>query len=368
MPYDNRKSLMQTIEEMRGKRTLITLFNFDRISVPPLPGVSTQFHLDLKESLYRILKESPSTNGIDIFLYTRGGDTNSVWPIVSLIKEFDANFEVLIPFRAHSAGTLLAISAKKILMTNIAELSPVDPSTGNQFNPLDPVQPGNRLGISTEDVNAYIDFIKEAYKFSAGDFNATERAILQSHIAGLTQAIHPLALGNVYRVQKLVNGLARKLLSSFVEEGPMESMIKKLTVEPYSHLHMFNRQEAAEILGAERIIFAEPELEKSLDDLLRQYEDDFQLRSPLFASRLMGPNDSQKSFTFVGGVVESRFWSYLFKTKGIITQTSELPPNVNVQLPPGQPMPLVPGLPRKYNVEVHEQKWYHNTRPEGVTL
>ncbi len=85
MAYDERKSLMQAIENLRRGRALISLCNFDRQSNPELPGLTMQFDAGLKECLYRILKETPTGRGIDVFLYTRGGDTNSVWPIACLL-------------------------------------------------------------------------------------------------------------------------------------------------------------------------------------------------------------------------------------------------------------------------------------------
>ena len=99
MPYDERKILMKDIEKLRRGRALIAFCNFDRMSVPEFPGLTTHFHAELKECLYRVLKESPHPKGIDVFLYTRGGDTNSVWPVACLLREFDPDFEVLIPYR-----------------------------------------------------------------------------------------------------------------------------------------------------------------------------------------------------------------------------------------------------------------------------
>lgn len=370
MAYDERKKLIADIEEIRDGRRLISLCNFDRISEPPLPGLSTQFLSDLKECLYRVLKESSiDVKGLDIFIYTRGGDTNSVWPIVSLIKEFEPNFEVLVPFRAHSAGTMIALAAKKIIMTRLAELSPIDPSTGNQFNPTDPSNPINRLGISVEDVNAYKDFIKETFNFkNLKDLSNEEKGILDVHIQKLTALIHPLAIGNVHRVHKLIQRLAEKLLSLHPIEGRnIHKTIEKLTVEPHSHLHMFNRAEAAEILGKDHIINADEKLEIALDALLRQYEDDFSLRSPLFISRLMDETTTKMDFRFIGGVVESCNWGYIFETTGKIIQFSKLPNNVSVQLPPGQVMPLISGLPREYRIEIFEQRWHHNLEKKGIT-
>ena len=209
MPYDERKTMMGRIERARRGRTLICLCNFDRSSEPGLPGLATSFHADLKECLYRVLKESPAGKGIDVFLYTRGGDTNSVWPIACLLREFDPDFEVLVPFRAHSAGTMLALAARKIVMTRLGELSPIDPTTGNQFNPLDPLNAKARLGISVEDVRAYKDFLDDTFKGDTSGEGDLDLSLAQHFLDKLADAVHPLALGNVHRVHQLA--LARSL-------------------------------------------------------------------------------------------------------------------------------------------------------------
>lgn len=117
MAYDDRRALIQRVEELRGRR-LICLCNFDRQEEPLNLGLSTQFAAELKEPLFRVLKETAEVGkGIDLLLYTRGGDTNAVWPVVCLLREFDGDFEVLVPFRCHSSGTLVALGAKKIWMT-----------------------------------------------------------------------------------------------------------------------------------------------------------------------------------------------------------------------------------------------------------
>ena len=166
----------------------------------------------MKEPLYRVLKETVDQgDGVDLLLYTRGGDTNAVWPLVSLLREFDPDFQVLVPFRCHSSGTLLALAAERIIMTPIGELSPIDPTTGNQFNPVDPIQSKARLGISVEDVQAYRDFILEQFKLAEEQNSALAREILRPFIDRLTDRVHPLALGNVHRVHQQIKKLADKL-------------------------------------------------------------------------------------------------------------------------------------------------------------
>ncbi|MBU0734226.1 MAG: hypothetical protein KKG10_08760, partial [Proteobacteria bacterium] len=45
-----------------------------------------------------------------------------------MLREFCEKLAVLVPFRAHSAGTTLALGADEIVMGPLGELGPVDPS------------------------------------------------------------------------------------------------------------------------------------------------------------------------------------------------------------------------------------------------
>lgn len=215
MPYKQRKPLISAIEKLRRGRTLVCFMNFDRATdAPQIPGLSTQFQADAKECLFRVLKETPAGAGIDLFLYTRGGDVNAVWPIVSLIREFDPNFHVIVPFRCHSGGTLVALGAEHIWLGALSELSPIDPTTGNQFNPQDPNNPQARLGISVEDVTAYKLFVKEqlAEPDQGGESQRVDNRAFTAFLAKLFETVHPLALGNVQRVVLQIAQLAEKLL------------------------------------------------------------------------------------------------------------------------------------------------------------
>jgi hypothetical protein len=368
MPFVKRQEILAKIETLRGGRTVVCLFNFDRQCTPPIPGVATQFQSDIKEALFRVLKESAQgPQGLDLCLYTRGGDVNAVWPIVNLLREFDENFEVLVPFRCHSGGTLVALGAKKIILTPIAELSPIDPTTGNQFNPPDPLNPNARLGISVEDVVAYRTFVLDQFKRDTEMSGDQEYSTLPPFIQSLVEKVHPLALGNVHRVHLQIKQLAGNLLELHPCTGRnVREVTEALTTKFYSHLHMISRNEARAILGSDHVEFASSELAAALDELLRAYEDDFALRKQFFLNEKLGdkPVDEVR---FIGGVVESKTWSYVNETIAKVKQHSAIPPNVQVQLPPGQPMPLIEGLPREITVEVTQQGWVRNKEPKGVT-
>ena len=368
MNYDERKPLLREVEQLRPGRRLVCFLNFDRQSEPRLPGLSTLFHADVKEALFRVLKESDSLEGIDLLLYTRGGDTNAVWPLVSLVREFDPDFEVLVPFRCHSSGTLAALGANRLILTSLSELSPIDPSTGNQFNPRDPADPTSGMAISVEDVRAYRSFILE--QLSGSKKKRDELLPLPPEaiplLQRLTTEVHPLALGNVNRVLQQIKQLAVNLLNLHPVDGEdVQKIVEALTTQFFSHLHMINRHEAKDILG-DRVEFASRELSDALDNVLRAYEEQFALRRNFYLMNLLD-SDAEKPFRFIGASLESVMRSYLFETKGVVRQVAKPPANIQVQVPAGQPIPLVPGMPRETQVEVMSQGWVHNKRPQGVT-
>lgn len=368
MAHEDRRKIFEKIEGLRGGRTIVCFFNFDRDSFPLLPGLATQFYADVKEPLFRVLKESAVTKGIDLCVHTRGGDINSVWPLVSLLREFDQDFEVLVPYRCHSSGTLMALGANRIVLGPLSELSPIDPTTGNQFNPVDPANPTQRLAIAVEDVNAFRKFVLEQFGLPSDGKDALPKESIERFapcLDRLMSQVHPLALGNVHRVHSQIKVLAENLLGLHSPRTKFDNIVGALTSRFYSHLHMINRHEAKEILG-DRVVFAPNDLADALDDLLRSYEQSFGLRHPFLLHAFMG-NKTEEDVRFAGGVIESKSWSYLNETSAHVRVHSRLPPNIQVQIPVGQPMPLVPGLPKESEIEITKQGWYHNREPKGVT-
>ena len=69
--------------------------------------------------------------GLDLILHTPGGElaaTESI--VIYLQKMFGKNIRVFVPQMAMSAGTMLALSAKQIVMGKQSNLGPIDPQFG----------------------------------------------------------------------------------------------------------------------------------------------------------------------------------------------------------------------------------------------
>jgi hypothetical protein len=104
-------------------------------------GPNTQIDRDDIIGFVDLLHNVPEGEAVDLFLHTIGGDVDACEKLVRLIlaKVVDSPFRVIVPDVAKSAGTLMALGANQILMSETSELGMIDPqfpmrdSQGNEF-------------------------------------------------------------------------------------------------------------------------------------------------------------------------------------------------------------------------------------------
>jgi hypothetical protein len=235
---------------------------------------------------------------IDLLLHSNGGDVVVPWRLVTLLRERCERLAVLIPHAAHSAATLTALGADEIVMLPLATLGPIDPTTANPFNPRDPAAPSEVVGINVEDVAAYVALVKQ-------DIGITHEDEVVHALIALTNAVHPLALGNVKRASQQSRMLARKLLSLHMnaEEDAhvIDSIVERLSSDLYSHGHPINRQEAKTDLDL-KVVIAPPAVENVIWTLYTDFETDLQLTVPFSA---------EAELLASGRTVESGHWTTL---------------------------------------------------------
>jgi hypothetical protein len=322
MKLDEREERLQLIcrlEELRGAK-VICYITGDR------ENVNTRIAPDVLPVLYRHLEMHREHEKIEIFIYTRGGDVLTPLRLVRLIREYAKTFNILVPFRAYSAGTLICLGADEIVMTKMGELGPIDPSVVNAFNPQDPANPTARIPVSVEDVYSYLALAKE--KGGLHD----ETAMVQAFML-MAERIHPLALGNVHRNYLLIRSLAYKMLRlrcHFCEPEKLKNIVDNLTEKLYAHNHMISRQEAMEEIHLP-IIIPSAEEEKLLWELYMNYSQELQLLEPFNPVDTLRGNRSE--FEEVSGVVETVRGLDVFTFKGIVERRDYPDPGqVNVSI------------------------------------
>jgi hypothetical protein len=189
---------------------------------------------------------------------------------VSLFREFSESFNVLVPYRAYSAATLLALGADEIVMHPFGELGPIDPTVGNDFNPIDPAT-GRRIGISVEDVKAYVKFIKTGV-------GITHEDELVKAIEVLANKVHPLALGNVERFISQSRMMATKIMRTHMKDAAdhtIKEIVENMASNLFFHGHPINRQEAKDDLKL-KISNPSAELESAMWELFLDVEVEFE--------------------------------------------------------------------------------------------
>lgn len=265
MSYEARKAIITKLQKARNGHVVITYITTTR------PNVDGMISMDAINKINRqleLIKTPKADTIIDLFLHTNGGESTVPWRLVTLIREYCSEFNVIVPYRCFSAGTLTALGADSIVMHRMGMLGPVDPKVINEFNPQDPANPQNKLGINVEDVFAYISLVKDDVGITHED-----ELIAAFNQLAKEDRVHPLALGNVKRFYAQARMMAVKLLELHMDPISDEHRIKeiadKLNAKLFFHGHPINREEAKSYHL--KVESASPTLEKIIWELYKSY-------------------------------------------------------------------------------------------------
>lgn len=236
--FTDRIDLYKQIEAERQSKLLVYITS-------TRGGLETQIANDILPKFTEHLDKLGDTQKITLYLYTNGGNTLAAWSLVNLVRSFCKEFEVIIPANCFSSGTLICLGSDNIVMTKQATLGPIDPSVNGPFNPMIPGinDPNAKLPVSVEYVNAYIEMAKT-------NFGINDQSCMKDLLLSLSDKIHPMTLGQVYRTRSQIQMLARKLMKWHKLSPEQEDeIIKFLCSESGSHDYSIHRGEAVEHLG-----------------------------------------------------------------------------------------------------------------------
>lgn len=216
----------------------------------------------------------PDSTRIDLFLHSNGGEGIVPWRLITLLREFCAELNVLVPHHAFSAATLTALGADTVVMHSMGMLGPTDPSITGPFNPASPLNAQQLLPVSVEDVSAYIALIKEDVGVRHED------ELIQAFLA-LAEKVHPLALGSVKRTTSQSRMLGEKLLrqrrGEAMPPSAIDEVVHKLTSTLFFHGHPINSKEAREDIGLHFVEDATSDVADAMWDLYETYRADLEM-------------------------------------------------------------------------------------------
>lgn len=279
--FSDRLELYRELERKRESKLLVFVTG-DR------QGMETQMHPEVLDMIVEHLDSFGNNKKITLFIHTRGGETSAGWSIANLIRSFCDDFEVIVPARAHSSGTLVCLGANRIVMTKQATLGPVDPSVNSPLNPQMPgAGPQVRVPISVESIKGFVQLAKEELGIR-GSRDITQVMTI------LASKVDPLVLGDVFRARTHIRMLAKNLLEKQIRTRNSKEKINKivnfLCSDSGSHNYTINRTEARENLGL-NIERPDENLYSLIMKIYRNIEDELELRKPFIPQLLISSVD-----------------------------------------------------------------------------
>lgn len=316
---EERKKLYKEIEKQRNSK-LIVYVTGDR------SGLETQIANDATDYFIEHLDSIGVVPKISLLLHTNGGNTLAGWNIVNLIRQFCDDFEVIVPMKARSTGTLMCLGANRIIMTKQATLGPIDPSVNTALNPEIPhAGLDARVPVSVEAIKGYLELAK--HELNLKDDNALSRIF-----SDLSNKVHPLVLGEVYRAIGQIRMLAEKLLRNQVTDpDKVEKIISFLCSESGSHDYTINRREAQENLG----LSIEKPTQEFYNIIKKTYDSikiELELNTPFNAQSFLSTVGNPANYHFKRGIIESiDGGSDYFESEGVLSSASVTLPDGSVQ-------------------------------------
>jgi ClpP class serine protease len=125
----SRQRLIAKIERQRKSRVILLIHRQETMSVLGFP-VFRYIDVNDSEDILRAIHLTDPAVPIDIVLHTPGGLVLAALQIARAIHKHQGKVTAFVPHYAMSGGTLIALAAQEIVMSEYAVIGPVDPQVG----------------------------------------------------------------------------------------------------------------------------------------------------------------------------------------------------------------------------------------------
>jgi len=319
MARTDRMDLIRQIEKMTNSRVIVLMLGDRR-------GLETRIAADVLPFCQEHLTRMGDQKKISLYVYGTGGITMAGYALANLLREFSESYDVILPFKALSCLTLVALGANNILMTKMGQLSPIDPSVSSPLGPIAPIPggPGQQVRVvpvNVEDVVNYLDLARK-------ELAIKDEELLMRLYDRISQNVHPLVLGSVYRSRAQIGFLARMLLERHIKDPEeIRKIIDVMTRGRFSHDYLIGRKEAKDL----KLPVAEidQKLDNAIVKLYGQYDDLLQLSVPYHPEQIL--KDQTKAIGSLDrAIVETIDLTHVFRSRREVSRVELSPPAVPI--------------------------------------
>lgn len=189
-------SIIETLTQLEylRQRKVLLYMGEDRAPFPKL--------LDEEDAtiLYEGLRNHARLDRLDLVINTSGGNVTAVRKLLQILHAATAHLTILVPYKARSAGTILCLGAHSVVLTPLAELSPIDPQMKGVG-----IQVGRPAQLSSEDIVSFRAMAQHWF-----DIRGEEHAL--SLLKILCERMFPPSLTQFFRAEQLVRQVALEAL------------------------------------------------------------------------------------------------------------------------------------------------------------
>lgn len=127
-PVDKvRRKYLDLIAQKTGRNVIAYYSGWLQKPKAPDTAVNDKDKAGFMLAVHKLNKDT----GLDLILHTPGGDIAATESLVDYLNSiFGKNIRVIVPQISMSAGTMIALSAKEIIMGKQSNLGPIDPQKG----------------------------------------------------------------------------------------------------------------------------------------------------------------------------------------------------------------------------------------------
>ncbi len=206
---------------------------------------------------------------LDFVIHSGGGDINTAYQMVQLIRQHTKRMNACVPLYAKSAATLWCLAANQIVMDESAELGPLDAQVleerrGGKTEYVSALNPFNTLErlqrFSLETLNVAVGTIERRSGLDLNESLQHAIRFVEATTGPLLSKLDPEKLGKYSRALAVGTEYGARLLRRFSETDEVtKTRILNRLVHGYpSHRYIIDYPELVE-MGMHVALFAESE-------------------------------------------------------------------------------------------------------------
>ncbi len=241
------------IEEAVGEKEIYGSFDDDTDVISYVGAISRDGYIKLTQIIENKISSGTKKDSLILVLTTSGGDPDYGYRIGRSINHYYEKTTILIPDICKSAGTLVAIAGKSLVIGDLGELGPLDiqfrktDEMGEQSSTLNIFKTVNELQNAT--LESFRHFVTDIrYGSGIGTKLSAEIAssLTKAMISPIAAQIDPIKLGEHNRALQIAKDYATRLNETSNNLVSKDALQRLVSGYP-CHSFVIDRKEAKQI-------------------------------------------------------------------------------------------------------------------------